>query len=222
MAAAGALGVEGVDGAALERLDGVLDEAAFVQRVGVDHHLHVHRIGHGQAAVDGAGGGAPVLVQLQGTGPGAHLFLQRRIIQRGLRLGGQLFAVIPGVFLDPPYEPASIAEHAEKAVRDGSGERRLLDLFFLAQTHENIAATEDRNVPGGPFLHHAAHAMAPTATARFRSIRTSRARAPISPRFNVGKSVMRAEVGSPARRADSRHRNRASSRCSIRSRRLST
>ena len=36
MAAAGALGVEGVDGAALERGDRVLDEARLVQRVGVD------------------------------------------------------------------------------------------------------------------------------------------------------------------------------------------
>src|SRR5262249_22931305 len=39
--AAGALGVKGVDGAALERLDGVLDEAGLVKRVGVDHHLYV-------------------------------------------------------------------------------------------------------------------------------------------------------------------------------------
>ena len=45
MAAARALGVEGVDGAALERLDRVLDEARFVQRVGVDHHLDVVIVG---------------------------------------------------------------------------------------------------------------------------------------------------------------------------------
>ena len=45
VAAAGALGVEGVDGAALEGRDGVLDEARFVQRVGVDRHLHVHLVG---------------------------------------------------------------------------------------------------------------------------------------------------------------------------------
>src|SRR3954468_3661536 len=48
--AAGALGVEGVDGAARERLDGVLDEAAFVERVGVDHHLHVVVLGDREAA----------------------------------------------------------------------------------------------------------------------------------------------------------------------------
>ena len=39
--AARAFGVIGVDGAALEGRDRVLDEAALVQRVGVDHHLHV-------------------------------------------------------------------------------------------------------------------------------------------------------------------------------------
>ena len=48
MAAAGAFGVEGVDGAALERLDRVFDEAGFVQRVRVDHHLHVVIVGDRQ------------------------------------------------------------------------------------------------------------------------------------------------------------------------------
>ena len=76
MTAARAFGVKGVDRAALDRGQRVLDKARLVQRVGMDHHLHVHRIGHRQAAVDGAGRGAPVLVQLQGTGPGTHLFLQ--------------------------------------------------------------------------------------------------------------------------------------------------
>ena len=36
MAAARAFGVEGMDGAAFERADGVFDEAGFVERVGVD------------------------------------------------------------------------------------------------------------------------------------------------------------------------------------------
>ena len=82
VAAAGALGVEGVDGAALERGDGVLDEAGFVQRVGVDHHLHVETIGHRQAVVDRRGRGAPVLVQLQAGRAGADHFLQRRGARR--------------------------------------------------------------------------------------------------------------------------------------------
>ena len=41
MAAAGALGVIGVNRPALERGDRVVDEARLVQRVGVDRHLHV-------------------------------------------------------------------------------------------------------------------------------------------------------------------------------------
>ena len=41
MTAAGAFGVVGVDGAALERGERGFDEAGFVQRVGVDRHLHV-------------------------------------------------------------------------------------------------------------------------------------------------------------------------------------
>ena len=52
-------------------------KADFVQRVGVDHHLHVHRVGDRQAAVDGGGGGAPILVQFQRAGAAKHLFLQR-------------------------------------------------------------------------------------------------------------------------------------------------
>ena len=45
MAAAGAFGVEGMDGAALERRDGILDKAEFVQRVRMDHHLDVVIVG---------------------------------------------------------------------------------------------------------------------------------------------------------------------------------
>ncbi len=77
MAAAGAFGVEGVNGAALERLDGVLDEARFVQRVGVDHHLDVVVVGDAQAVVDRGGRRAPVLVQLERAGAGLDHLLQR-------------------------------------------------------------------------------------------------------------------------------------------------
>ena len=45
MPAAGTFGMEGVDRAALERRYGVLHKAGFIQRVGVDHHLHVETIG---------------------------------------------------------------------------------------------------------------------------------------------------------------------------------
>ena len=88
VAAAGAFGVERMNGAALERLDGVLDEAALVQRVGVDHHLHVVFLRHRQAAVDRRRRGAPVLVQLERTGAGLDHFLQRRRA-RGIALAGK-------------------------------------------------------------------------------------------------------------------------------------
>lgn len=76
MSAASTFGVKGVDCSAFHGGDGVFDKAAFVQRIGVDHHLHVHGIGHGQAAINGAGRSAPVFVQLQSTGARVHLFFQ--------------------------------------------------------------------------------------------------------------------------------------------------
>ena len=76
MSAARALGVKGVDGAPFHRRDGVLDKARFIQRVGVDHDLHIHCIGHAQATIDGGGGGPPVLVQFQRAGPRIYHFLK--------------------------------------------------------------------------------------------------------------------------------------------------
>ena len=57
----------------------------LVQRVGVDHHLHVHVVGDRQAAVDGGGRRAPVLVQLQRAGAGLH-HLHQRVGARGVAL----------------------------------------------------------------------------------------------------------------------------------------
>ena len=62
MAAAGTFGVEGVDGAALECGDRVLDEAALVQRVGMDRHLDVIGVGDRETGVNGSRRRAPVLV----------------------------------------------------------------------------------------------------------------------------------------------------------------
>ena len=76
MAAAGAFGVVGVDGAALEGGERGFDEAGFVERVGVDGDLHVHLVGHRQAAVDGGRRRAPVLVQLEAHGAGLDLLAQ--------------------------------------------------------------------------------------------------------------------------------------------------
>src|SRR6185312_762895 len=78
MAAARPLGVESGDGAALEGGARGLDEARFVQRVGVDRDLHVHAVGDGEAIVDRRRRGAPVLVQLQPAGAGFDLLLDAR------------------------------------------------------------------------------------------------------------------------------------------------
>ena len=86
MAAAGTFGVEGVNRASLDGGDRVFHEAGFIQGVGVDAHLHIHPIGHRQAGIDGGGRGAPVFVQLQAAGAGAHLFFQ------GFRGAGVAFA----------------------------------------------------------------------------------------------------------------------------------
>ena len=65
MAAARAFGMKGVDGAPADGRQRVFNKAGFVQRVGMDHHLHIHLVGDRQAAVDRGGRGAPVLMQLQ-------------------------------------------------------------------------------------------------------------------------------------------------------------
>ena len=74
MAAARPFGVEGMDRPALDRGDRIFHEAAFVQSVRVDHHLHVVFVGDRQAAVDGRRRRAPVLVQLQRTCARQHHF----------------------------------------------------------------------------------------------------------------------------------------------------
>ena len=76
MAAAGAFRVEGMNGTALESLDGVLYEAAFVQGVGMDHHLYVHLVRYRQTAIDRRRRGAPILVQFKAAGAGFDLFHQ--------------------------------------------------------------------------------------------------------------------------------------------------
>ena len=86
--AARALGVVGVDRAALERGDRVVDVARLVQRVGVDRDLHVVALGDAEAAVDRRGRRAPVLVQLEADRAGANL-LDEPLGQRRVALAGE-------------------------------------------------------------------------------------------------------------------------------------
>ena len=57
--------------------DGVLDEAGFVDRVGVNGHLHVELVGDRQALIDRRRRRSPVLVQLESERAGANLLAQR-------------------------------------------------------------------------------------------------------------------------------------------------
>ena len=77
MTAAGALGVEGVDDSPADRAAGVLDEAALVERVGVDGDLHVELVGDFEGLVDDGVRGAPVLMDLEADRAGAQLLGQR-------------------------------------------------------------------------------------------------------------------------------------------------
>jgi hypothetical protein len=77
MAAAGAFGVKGVDGPALERADRRLDEAAFIQRVRVERYLDIETIGDRETAIDRGGRRAPILMQFQTAGAGLDHFNKR-------------------------------------------------------------------------------------------------------------------------------------------------
>ena len=85
MAAAGALGVVGVNGTAAKRRDGVLDKAGLVQRIRVNGHLHVVFLRHAETAVDGGRRRTPILMQFQAQRPGFDLLAQR-LRQRAVTL----------------------------------------------------------------------------------------------------------------------------------------
>ena len=88
MSAAGAFGVVGVDRAAVHGGDRVLDVSAFVERVGVDGHLHVETVGDTQRGADRSGGRTPVLVNFQAAGSGLDLLFER-LVHRTVALAQQ-------------------------------------------------------------------------------------------------------------------------------------
>ncbi|MNT10970.1 hypothetical protein D3C72_1458260 [compost metagenome] len=68
MATARALGVESVDGTALEGCHRIFHEAAFVEGIGMNGDLRVGVFGHSEAVVDSSWCAAPILVQLEANG----------------------------------------------------------------------------------------------------------------------------------------------------------
>mmetsp|Transcript_11609 Transcript_11609/g.54024 ORF Transcript_11609/g.54024 Transcript_11609/m.54024 type:complete len:397 (-) Transcript_11609:22-1212(-) len=86
VSAAGALAVVGVNGPALESLDGFLHAARLVEGIGVDGDGHVVGLGDGEAVIDGGRGGTPVLVELHADSAGVDDVLQT------LGFGGVPFA----------------------------------------------------------------------------------------------------------------------------------
>ena len=118
MAATGAFGVKRVNGAALERSDGVFHKPALVERIGVDHHLHVEVVRDREAIVDGSRGGAPVLMQLEAGGTGQDHFRQWGR-SRGIALAGQRQIHREGIeALDHALDvPGSRAGRGQRAMR---------------------------------------------------------------------------------------------------------
>ena len=142
VAAACAFGMKRVDGAALHGLYRMFDKPGFVQRVCVDHHLHIHRIGHAKAAINRGGGCSPILVQLQGAGPGANLFFQCGG-QAGVALPrkGQIHRKRIGGLQHPPNVPRSGgAGGGQRAMRRAGataqhgGQARMQRVLYLLRT----------------------------------------------------------------------------------------
>ena len=120
VAAAGTLGVEGVDGAAAKGRDRVFDEPRLVECVGVNGYLHVVFFRHAQTAIDGGRGRAPILVQLQAQSPGFDLFAQR-LRQRAVALAKETH--VNRVFLGRLQHPVDVPRprRARRSVGAGGG-----------------------------------------------------------------------------------------------------
>ena len=79
------LGVEGVNDSILKRTNGRFHKAGLVKRIGVNRHLHIKLVGHGQAMIDRARRGAPVFVKFQPHRTRNHLLAQCLVV-RGVTL----------------------------------------------------------------------------------------------------------------------------------------
>ena len=122
MAAPRPFGVISVDGSALEGGDGVLHKARFVQRIGVDGHLHVIVFRHAEAGIDRRWGGAPVFVQLQTYSPRFHLLPQAGL-QGAVALTHKAKVEGEGIdrLIHPPDVPGTGGTGGGVGARGGSG-----------------------------------------------------------------------------------------------------
>src|ERR1051325_11506685 len=82
MATARAFGVKGVDVAALEGGDRILNKTAFVERIGVDRDRNVELLGDREAAIDRGRGGAPILMQFEPASAGLDHLDERLRLRR--------------------------------------------------------------------------------------------------------------------------------------------
>ena len=74
MATASPFGVKSVDCSALHSRNGVFHKAAFIQRIGMNHHLNIHRIRHAETIINCCWRCAPILMQFQCRCPSRNLF----------------------------------------------------------------------------------------------------------------------------------------------------
>jgi hypothetical protein len=83
MAAAGAFGMVSVNRAAFNRGDSCFEKTRFVERIGVNGHLHILFVGDAQAAINRCRGCSPVFMKLEADGAAEDL-LRQSGRQRGI------------------------------------------------------------------------------------------------------------------------------------------
>ena len=90
MSATCALGVVGVDGAAIDSGDSILYITTLVEGVGVDGHLYIMVVGHLQRGTYCGRSRAPILVNLQAAGSRLDL-LNKRFLARAVTLAQETY-----------------------------------------------------------------------------------------------------------------------------------
>jgi hypothetical protein len=154
----------GVNRAALHCAQGILDEARFIERVGMNGDLDIEFIRHAEAGVDRRRRGAPIFVQLQADGAGADLLAQR-LGAGGVSLAEE--AEIHRIFLRRFQHPVQVPgpRRAGRRVRAGgwsgaaadhggdAAGNRLGDLLRANEMNVAVDSTggEDAPLPGDHF-----------------------------------------------------------------------